>query len=106
MPIQLMTLQKGTPSDMLKTLTKSVISKVTHNECFCQFYISNKKKCHWFQPWVLLLREGTGDLEYSHSWQPWYLIKALTIRRTDFFAVLDQYLESYILNHLGPIPTS
>lgn len=44
MPIQLMTLQKGTPSDMLKTLTKSVISKVTHNECFCQFYISNKKK--------------------------------------------------------------
>lgn len=44
MPIQLMTLQKGTPSNMLKTLTKSVISKVTHNECFCQFYISNKKK--------------------------------------------------------------
>jgi hypothetical protein len=44
MPIQLMTLQKGTASDMLKTLTKSVISKVTHNEYFCQFYIFNKKK--------------------------------------------------------------
>lgn len=39
-----MTLQKGIPSDMLKTLTKSGISKVVHNEHFGQFYISNKKK--------------------------------------------------------------